>query len=196
MKTGVEVQQASADFDVNGKHYPSGSYVVLTAQAFRPQVLDMFEPQDHPNDFPYPGGPPNRPYDTTGWTLAFQMGVHFDRYTESFTGPFAPHIFPTGPNGFLTYQSPGVYLNAATADPLTTAYYHAIDPAGTKTAAGNNGDFATWKELNGFNRPGVTRASYQNLYDLGFGRDMYMQTGGHTGSCAACVAPGLSNTAT
>ena len=90
MKTGVEVQQASSDFDVNGKHYPAGSYVVLAAQAFRPQVLDMFEPQDHPNDFPYPGGPPNRPYDTTGWTLAFQMGVHFDRYTEPFTGPFAP----------------------------------------------------------------------------------------------------------
>jgi Zinc carboxypeptidase len=90
MKTGVEVQQASTDFDIKGKHYPAGSYVVLTAQAFRPQVLDMFEPQDHPNDFPYPGGPPNRPYDTTGWTLAFQMGVHFDRFTEPFTGPFAP----------------------------------------------------------------------------------------------------------
>lgn len=90
MKTGVEVQQASAAFTVNGKQYPAGSYVVYTAQAFRPQVLDMFEPQDHPNDFPYPGGPPNRPYDTTGWTLAFQMGVHFDRYTEPFTGPFAP----------------------------------------------------------------------------------------------------------
>src|SRR5258708_7413109 len=50
----------------------------------------MFEPQDHPNDFAYPGGPPNRPYDTTGWTLAYQMGVKFDRYTEPFTGPFAP----------------------------------------------------------------------------------------------------------
>ena len=48
----------------------------------------MFEPQDHPNDFPYPGGPPNRPYDTTGWTLAYQMGVHFDRELEAFTGPF------------------------------------------------------------------------------------------------------------
>jgi hypothetical protein len=88
MKTGVEVKQATAAFDVAGKHYPAGSYVVYTAQAFRPQVLDMFEPQDHPNDFPYPGGPPNRPYDTTGWTLAYQMGVHFDRETEPFTGPF------------------------------------------------------------------------------------------------------------
>jgi hypothetical protein len=88
MKTGVEVEQASKAFEVGGKSYPAGSYVVLTAQAFRPQVLDMFEPQDHPNDFPYPGGPPNRPYDTTGWTLAYQMGVQFDRETEPFTGPF------------------------------------------------------------------------------------------------------------
>jgi hypothetical protein len=90
MKTGVAVEQATAAFDVDGKHYPAGSFVVMSAQAFRPEVLDMFEPQDHPNDFPYPGGPPNRPYDTTGWTLAFQMGVHFDRVTEAFSGPFAP----------------------------------------------------------------------------------------------------------
>lgn len=88
MKVGVEVQQATSPFDVAGKHYPAGSFIVFANQAFRPQVLDMFEPQDHPNDFPYPGGPPNRPYDTTGWTLAFQMGVHFDRELEPFTGPF------------------------------------------------------------------------------------------------------------
>mgnify|MGYP002830957017 CR=1 FL=1 len=36
--------------------------------------MDMFEPQQHPNDFPYPGGPPIPPYDNAGWTLAFQMG--------------------------------------------------------------------------------------------------------------------------
>ena len=89
MKSGVEIQQATADFDVAGKHYPKNSYIVLCAQAYRPQILDMFEPQDHPNDFAYPGGPPNRPYDATGWTLAFQMGVQFDRELEPFTGPFA-----------------------------------------------------------------------------------------------------------
>ncbi len=89
MKSGVDIEQASADFTVAGKSYPKGSYVVMAAQAYRPQVLDMFEPQDHPNDFAYPGGPPNRPYDATGWTLAFQMGVQFDRELEPFTGPFA-----------------------------------------------------------------------------------------------------------
>jgi putative intracellular protease/amidase len=64
--------------------------VVKTAQAFRPHVLDMFEPQDHPDDIPYPGAAPTAPYDNAGWTLALQMGVQFDRVLDGFTGPFEP----------------------------------------------------------------------------------------------------------
>jgi hypothetical protein len=88
IKSGIQVHQATSAFTVNGKTYPKDSYIVKTAQAFRPHVLDMFEPQDHPNDFLYPGGPPIRPYDAAGWTLAFQMGVEFDRIMEGFDGPF------------------------------------------------------------------------------------------------------------
>lgn len=87
-KNGIALHRATADFTVAGKRYPAGSYVVKTAQAFRPHVLDMFEPQDHPNDFKFEGGPPNRPYDVAGWTLAYQMGVKFDRVLEAFDGPF------------------------------------------------------------------------------------------------------------
>ncbi|MDF2157447.1 M14 metallopeptidase family protein [Algoriphagus sp. CAU 1675] len=90
IKSGILVHKASEDFEVNGKKYPSGSYIVKTAQAFRPHVIDMFEPQDHPNDFLYPGGPPIRPYDAAGWTLAFQMGSEIDRIMEDFDGPFVP----------------------------------------------------------------------------------------------------------
>ena len=50
--------------------------------------MDMFEPQDHPNVIPYPGAPPTPPYDNAGWTLAYQMGVQFDRILDGFTGPF------------------------------------------------------------------------------------------------------------
>src|SRR5690606_26556965 len=88
IKSGVTVHRATAPFTVNGKRYPAGSYVVKTAQAFRPHILDMFEPQDHPNDFQYPGGPPIPPYDVAGWTLAYQMGVQFDRILDGFDGPF------------------------------------------------------------------------------------------------------------
>jgi len=88
IRAGVTVHRATAPFDVQGTSYPAGSLVVKTAQAFRPHVLDMFEPQDHPDDFQYPGGPPIPPYDSAGWTLAFQMGVAFDRHLEGFDGPF------------------------------------------------------------------------------------------------------------
>ncbi len=88
LKNGITVLKATAPFEAAGKSYPAGSYAVKAAQAFRPFVRDMFEPQDHPNDFRYPGGPPNRPYDITGWTLAMQMGVAYDRILNGFDGPF------------------------------------------------------------------------------------------------------------
>ena len=88
LKTGIRVQRAAPSFEVKGKTYPAGSYVVKTAQAFRPHVMDMFEPQVHPNDFLYPGGPPVPPYDSAGWTLALQMGIEFDSIRDGFDGPF------------------------------------------------------------------------------------------------------------
>jgi hypothetical protein len=88
LETGITVHRASGDFAVAGKRYPAGSLVVFTAQAFRPHVMDMFEPQAHPDVFPYPGAPPTPPYDIAGWTLAYQMGVQFDRVLEGFSGPF------------------------------------------------------------------------------------------------------------
>lgn len=88
IRTGIVVHKATGAFNVGGKSYPSGSYIVKTNQAFRPHVLDMFEPQDHPNDFKYEGGPPTAPYDAAGWTLAYLMNVKFDRVLDGFEGPF------------------------------------------------------------------------------------------------------------
>ena len=87
-EVNVAVQRATADFTVEGTRYAAGSYVVMTAQAFRPHVMDMFEPQSHPDVFLVPGGPPTPPYDNAGWTLALQMGVKFDRILVAFSGPF------------------------------------------------------------------------------------------------------------
>ena len=88
IKNGITIQRATTAFQAGGKSYPAGSYVVKTAQAFRPHILDMFEPQDHPDDIPYPGGAPTPPYDSAGWTLAYQMGVVFDRFLDGVDGPF------------------------------------------------------------------------------------------------------------
>ncbi len=88
IKSGVAVLLAKAPFEAGGKSYPQGSYVVRCDQAFRAHVLSMFEPQDHPHDVLYPGGPPLAPYDSAGWTLAYQMGVVFDRILGDLSGPF------------------------------------------------------------------------------------------------------------
>ncbi|MGE5837100.1 MAG: peptidase, partial [Acidobacteriota bacterium] len=87
-EVGVTVLRATRPFDAQGRTYPANSYVVMTAQAFRPHIMDMFEPQDHPDDIAYAGATPTAPYDVTGYTLAFQMGVQFDRILDGFDGPF------------------------------------------------------------------------------------------------------------
>lgn len=103
IKNGIVVHQASQSFNVNGKSYPAGSYVVKCAQAFRPHILSMFEPQNHPDDLLYPGGPPRPTYDSAGWTLAYQMGVKFDRILNGFDGPFEKiEGFAQVPEGTIT----------------------------------------------------------------------------------------------
>ncbi len=115
IKTGVSVHRATSEFQVGGKTYPAGSYVVKAAQAFRPHVIDMFEPQDHPNDFQFPGGPPIPPYDNAGWTLAYQMGVKFDRLLDGFDGPFEKV------NGLIK-PAPGKVTAAANAAGYLTSH--------------------------------------------------------------------------
>ena len=85
--TGVMVHQTTAAASIGNRNYPAGTWVVMTNQAFRPHILDLFEPQDHPNDFAYPGGPPVPPYDAAGWTLAYTMGIQFDRIMEEVNIP-------------------------------------------------------------------------------------------------------------
>ncbi|MCE9602498.1 MAG: peptidase [Gemmatimonadetes bacterium] len=87
-KNGIDVHRATAAFSHGGKQYPAGSYLVKVGQAFGSHVIDMFEPQDHPDDFKIPGGAPTPPYDNAGWTLAMQMGVQYDRVLDAIEGPF------------------------------------------------------------------------------------------------------------
>ncbi|KPF72179.1 peptidase [alpha proteobacterium AAP81b] len=122
IKTGIEVEKADAAFSFGGKSYPAGSYIVRTDQAFRPHVLDMFEPQDHPQDFAYPGGPPIRPYDITGYTLAYQMNVAFDRQLDGAPPhfPVVPDVIDTPPAGKIVGTgSAGYVVSHATNNSFT-----------------------------------------------------------------------------
>jgi hypothetical protein len=121
IKSGIAVHRATKKFTVAGKTYPQGSLIVKSAQAFRAHLISMFEPQDHPNDFAYPGGPPRPPYDSAGWTVAFQMGVQFDRILDAFDGPFQAVV------GYA--KPPAVALGAEAAKAAGFVLSHQVNDA-------------------------------------------------------------------
>jgi hypothetical protein len=123
-ENGVKVDRYKGSVGVNGRVYPPGAIVIRCDQPFRPHVLDMFEPQDHPNDIPAPGAAPIPPYDSAGYTLALQMGVKFDRVLDPIkidtnvayfgSNPYLILIAPAGKwVGDMTDS--GTYLQASKA---------------------------------------------------------------------------------
>ncbi|MEJ2678477.1 MAG: M14 family metallopeptidase [Gemmatimonadota bacterium] len=83
-RNGLYLQSASRPFEAGGKQYAAGAYVVPAAQSFRADVVDLMDKQVYPDMRQYPGGPPDPPYDMTGWTLPIQMDVAVDRIDQPF----------------------------------------------------------------------------------------------------------------
>lgn len=83
---GVDMAVADEAFPLNGKVMPAGSLVIRCDQPYRAHVLDMLEPQWHPDDMR--DGKPIPPYDAAGWTLSMQMDVQVERTYEALPGPF------------------------------------------------------------------------------------------------------------
>lgn len=98
-KGGVEVQRATQSFRAGGREYEAGSYVLFTAQANRPLIMNLMEPQRYPDRRLYRGGPPEPPYDLSGWTLSMQMGADVVRIDERFTASTEPIRDTLPPSG-------------------------------------------------------------------------------------------------
>jgi hypothetical protein len=97
---GVEIHQANKSFKANDE-YPSGTYVVLLSQAYRPFIIDILGPQVYPDRLEYPGGPRESAFDLTGWTLPYQMGVDVVEVKENFTADLVPILKAEPPKGVV-----------------------------------------------------------------------------------------------
>ncbi len=139
--SGIEMTRATAPFTHAGIRYAAGSFVIPMNQAFRPHLLDMFEPQDHPTDLQYPGGPPKAPYDNAGWTLAMQMGIRYDRAMSPLTGPLQDvaslDVTPLAAN---FNAGAGAWIVSPTATDAFLAV-NRVHAAGGKVERLANGDF-------------------------------------------------------
>ncbi len=118
---GIRVHQAERAFGTGEWEFAAGSYVI-PPQAFRPWVVDLMEPKQYPDRFDYPGGPPERPYDVTGYNLPDQLGVRFHRALEQFempgpaledVSPPAGQVHGSGSRGYLLSRAPNASVLAA-----------------------------------------------------------------------------------
>jgi hypothetical protein len=71
---GVEVDRAKLDFELDGRKFAAGDFVIPMAQPFRANVKALLEVQNYP-DRNGVNGAAEPPYDITGWTLPLTMGV-------------------------------------------------------------------------------------------------------------------------
>ena len=146
----IDVEQANAPFTLDGVSYPSGSYVVPSAQSFRPHLTDLLTPQVYPDRRVYPGGPPDRPYDVSGWTLPYQMGV--DVRTHAGLGArradlaLEPVEWASPPNGSVSGRATAAYAIDPKANDAFTAVNRLLtagESVSRMTAAGDVGG-RTW----------------------------------------------------
>jgi hypothetical protein len=94
LDAGIEIHRAVRPFTTHGTAYGHGSLVIPMAQPFRAHVKDLLEVQRYPDRREYPGGPPVPPYDATGWTIAWQMGIAIDAIPAPFSADLEPLVEP------------------------------------------------------------------------------------------------------
>ncbi|MFJ9030408.1 M14 family zinc carboxypeptidase [Streptomyces sp. NPDC102274] len=81
----VEIHEARAAFTADGKQYPAGSYIIYLRQPYAGFAKTLLEVQNYPQLLQYPGGPPQRPYDTTAQTLPMLLGFEAALIEASFS---------------------------------------------------------------------------------------------------------------
>ena len=83
---GETMADAEAEATTPATEFPVGTYV-MPPQPYRPFLVDLMETKDYPDLRQYPGGPPDPPYDMTGYEMPYVMGVTVDRIDEPFEIP-------------------------------------------------------------------------------------------------------------
>jgi hypothetical protein len=72
---GIDVKQLGSPVVVDGVTHPAGTWVIPMSQPNANFARQLFAVQEYPDLRQYPEGPPDQPYDVSGWTLPYQFGV-------------------------------------------------------------------------------------------------------------------------
>jgi hypothetical protein len=117
---GIKIRRAAGAFRAGDRDYRGGAYLIPGAQPFRPYIHDLLTPQIYPEIRAVPGGPLKRPYDITGWTLSYQMGVEVHPLTVPVVAETEPVADPLVRSSALPPKA-GVYAIDTRANDAFTA---------------------------------------------------------------------------
>jgi hypothetical protein len=120
LRHGVEVERATAPFEVAYATYPAGTVVIPAAQPYRPFLMVMLRPQRYPEVRPSTDGGIVKPYDVASWSLPLTMGVDVVEAGEPVTGAFEPLAAADWPRTDFTVENPAGALVPAGADRVHT----------------------------------------------------------------------------
>ncbi len=109
----VEIHRAQRDFSAGGKSHPAGTFVVPLNQPYGAFAKTMLEVQVYPDLRYYPGGPPIPPYDVTGHTLGYLIGVEVDPIDEALAVPTERIENPAPPEQPLPARPRWAYVISA-----------------------------------------------------------------------------------
>ncbi len=91
---GIEIHQLRDQSTFEGQTYPGDTWVILMDQPFAHFVRQLFAVQEYPDLREYPEGPPDQPYDVSGWTLPYQMEVQVIAATSPLDDAFRQKLSP------------------------------------------------------------------------------------------------------
>jgi len=72
---GIDIHALTRQVEVDGVTHPAGTWVIVMDQPNANFVRQLFAIQKYPDLRQYPEGPPDTPYDVSGWTLPYQFDV-------------------------------------------------------------------------------------------------------------------------
>jgi len=138
---GIEIHQLQRDVQVEGQSYPADTWVIPMNQENANFVRQLMAVQQYPDLRQYPEGPPDQPYDISGWTLPYQMDVRVIEAATPLTDQVRAAMTPVQGEALLwdadvadaaTFDSPpgvGFNSNAVAAG--------IVPPAGRATGSGS-----------------------------------------------------------
>ena len=147
----VEIEQAAAPFTAAGKRYDAGAYVIRLAQPYGAFAKTMLERQIYPDLRLFPGGPPKAPYDVTGHTLGYLLGVDVEPIASPFDAQLTrvtelkPRQSPLPPAPRWAYaigpESNAAFIAVARLQAANVAVFRTAD---ARTVAGRAYAPGTW----------------------------------------------------